>query len=97
VQKKENGNGGSKFTMNDPHIYNWRFHPNSNNLNQIGIESKQIKVDCWQMLPQNVGGVKGQVTCKLIKHYFLESSDGEWFSMWDNNDYWDGLPTWEIP
>ncbi len=31
----------------------------SNNLNQIGIESKQIKVACWQMLPQNVGGVKG--------------------------------------
>ncbi len=31
----------------------------SNNLNQIGIESKQTKVACWQMLPQNVGGVKG--------------------------------------
>jgi hypothetical protein len=69
----------------------------SNNLNQIGIESKQIKVACWQMLPQNVGGVKGQVTCKLMDHYFLESSDGEWFSMWDNNDDWVGLPTWEIP
>jgi hypothetical protein len=68
----------------------------SNNLNQIGIESKQIKVACWQMLPQNVGGGKG-VTCKLINHYFLESSDGEWFSMWEHNDYWAGVATWEIP
>jgi hypothetical protein len=69
----------------------------SNNLNQIGIESKQIKVACWQMLPQNAGGVKGQVTCKLIDHYFMKCSDGEWFSMWEHNDYWAGLPTWEIP
>jgi hypothetical protein len=49
------------------------------------------------MLPQNVGGVKGQVTCKLIDHYFLESSDGEWFSMWEHKDYWAGVATWEIP
>jgi hypothetical protein len=37
----------------------------SNNLNQISIESKQIKVAHWQMLAQNVGVVKAQVTCKL--------------------------------
>jgi hypothetical protein len=27
----------------------------------------------------------------------LESSDGEWFSMWEHKDYWARLPTWEIP